>query len=68
MSEKLTRGEPMQALPGHLVITRDEAEELYRYMAPQYLSPNTWPHLSRLWTKISTALRKQEELLKAAAR
>ena len=62
-----TIGEPMQALPSHLVISRQEAEELYRYMAPQYLSQADWPHLSKLWVRISTALDKQAALLKAAS-
>lgn len=50
-----------------VVVTLDaeEAEELYRYMEHQYLSPNKYPALSRLWTKISVALRKQEQLLAA---
>jgi hypothetical protein len=51
-----------------LTLTEAEADELYRYLEPQYLSPNTWPRLSGLWTRISIALRKQEALLKVASR
>jgi hypothetical protein len=49
-----------------LTIDVDEAEELYRFLEHQYVSPTAYPRLGRLWTRISTALRKQEQLLAAS--
>jgi hypothetical protein len=50
---------------GFLTIEADEAEELYRYMEHQYVNPNQWPAIGRLWPKLSQALKKQEQLLAA---
>lgn len=48
-----------------LVLDVEEAEELYRYMLNQYLNPNVYPRLSKLWGRLSTVLRKQEQALAA---
>lgn len=46
-------GDPMQDIPSHLVISRQEAKELYAYMRHQYLSPNKHPHLNALMSRLS---------------
>jgi hypothetical protein len=50
-----------------LTIDADEAEELYRFLEHQYVSQAAYPRLNRLWTRISTALRKQEQLLASSS-
>lgn len=54
-------------MPDRISLSRDEAEDLYAFLRNQYLDPNRFPHLSQVWTRISIALRKQEELIAKAS-
>jgi hypothetical protein len=54
--------------PDRVTLSREEAEEFYAYLRNQYLDVNRYPHLSQLWTRVSIALRKQEELIAKASR
>jgi hypothetical protein len=37
-----------------IVLSDDEAEELYRYTRNSYLSPNTYPALNKLLDRVTT--------------
>lgn len=51
--QKYVIGDPMQKIPSHVVISASEATELYFYMRHQYLSPNSYPHLSALISRLA---------------
>lgn len=42
---------------GHTPIARDEYLELLRYMEPQYLDRNKWPHLHALIRRLDDIAR-----------
>ena len=55
---------------GRILLTLDaaDAEELYRFLEHQYLDPNVYPRLSRLWSRIRDAFRSRALNVQGSAR